>query len=109
VFLEELIDHHVIDHVKEVSGHLERRLQAIRKEHDSVKNLLGVGLLRGLEMETDAAPIVDAARRRGVLVNRTATRVVRLLPPLTISKDDLDLGVDRLAAAIQETTAEVRA
>jgi 4-aminobutyrate aminotransferase-like enzyme len=35
--------------------------------------------------------------------------VVRLLPPLTISKDDLDLGVDRLAAAIQETTAEVRA
>jgi acetylglutamate kinase len=109
VFLEELIDHHVIDHVKEVSGHLERRLQAIRKENDSVKNLLGVGLLRGLEMETDAAPIVDAARRRGVLVNRTATRVVRLLPPLTISKDDLDLGVDRLAAAIQETTAEVRA
>jgi acetylornithine/succinyldiaminopimelate/putrescine aminotransferase len=60
-------------------------------------------------METDATPIVDAARRRGVLVNRTATTVVRMLPPLTISKDELDLGVDRLAEAIQETTAEVRA
>jgi predicted acetylornithine/succinylornithine family transaminase len=109
VFIEELIDRHLIDHVKDVSGHLDRRLQAIQKENESVKNLLGVGLLRGLEMETDATPIVDAARRRGVLVNRTATTVVRMLPPLTISKDELDLGVDRLAEAIQETTAEVRA
>jgi acetylglutamate kinase len=109
VFIEELVDRDLIGHVRDVSAHLDDRLRAIRKENDSVKNLLGVGLLRGLEMDADAGPIVDAARRRGVLVNRTATRVVRMLPPLTIAKDDLDLGIDRLAEAIQETTAEVRA
>jgi acetylornithine/succinyldiaminopimelate/putrescine aminotransferase len=109
VFIEELVDRGVLDHVKDVSRHLDRRLRAIQKEHDGVKAVLGAGLLRGLEMESDATPIVDAARRRGVLVNRTATRVVRMLPPLTIAKEDLDLGIDRLAEAIQETTAEVRA
>jgi acetylglutamate kinase len=109
VFIEELIDRDLIGHVRDVSAHLDGRLKAIRKGNDSVKNLLGVGLLRGLEMDADAGPIVDAARRRGVLVNRTATRVVRMLPPLTISKDELDLGIDRLAEAIQEATAEVRA
>ncbi len=109
VFVEELIDRNLIGHVKEVAAHLDGRLRTIASRREGVVNLLGVGLMRGLEMDVDAAPVVEAARRRGVLVNRTATRVVRLLPALTISRDELDLGIDRLAEALQDVTAEVRA
>ncbi len=109
VFVEELIDRNLIGHVKEVAAHLDGRLRTIASRREGVVNLLGVGLMRGLEMDVDAAPVVEAARLRGVLVNRTATRVVRLLPALTISRDELNLGIDRLAEALQDVTAEVRA
>ena len=42
----------------------------------------------------DAAPVIDLARQRGLLVNRTSETVVRLLPPLTIEAADIDAGID---------------
>ena len=46
----------------------------------------GAGLIWGLELTRDAAAVVPAALERGVIVNRTAERVVRLLPPLVITE-----------------------
>ena len=52
--------------------------------------------MRGLDLRIDAAPVIDQARQRGLLVNRTSENVVRLLPPLTIEAADIDAG-DRRA------------
>ena len=48
--------------------------------------------MRGVELRVDATPVVDLARERGLLVNRTDEKVVRLLPPLTIDAADIDRG-----------------
>jgi acetylornithine/succinyldiaminopimelate/putrescine aminotransferase len=54
----------------------------------------------GIELAKDAAPVVPAGLARGVVVNRTAETVVRLLPPLTITEAEADEGLDRLDAAL---------
>jgi acetylornithine/succinyldiaminopimelate/putrescine aminotransferase len=54
----------------------------------------------GLELDRDAAPVVPAALERGVVVNRTAETVIRLLPPLIITESEIDESLDRLAAAL---------
>ena len=54
----------------------------------------------GLELSRDAAPVVPAALAQGVIVNRTAETVVRLLPPLVITEADIDEGLARLDAAL---------
>jgi acetylornithine/succinyldiaminopimelate/putrescine aminotransferase len=54
-------------------------------------------------------PVVDAARAHGLLVNRTDEKVVRLLPPLTISAADLDRALDLLDAVLAEVGSEVTA
>ena len=65
-----------------------------------MKDVRGRGLMWGLELTRDAAAVVPAALERGVVVNRTAETVVRLLPPLVITEADVDEGLARLDAAL---------
>jgi acetylornithine aminotransferase len=65
--------------------------------------------MRGIELRIDATPFIDLARERGLLVNRTNEKVVRLLPPLTISVDDLDQGITILDEVLAAVPAEVHA
>jgi acetylornithine/succinyldiaminopimelate/putrescine aminotransferase len=56
----------------------------------------------GLELDRDAAPVVSAALRRGLIVNRTSERVVRMLPPLVIREAEIDEGLALLESALAE-------
>jgi predicted acetylornithine/succinylornithine family transaminase len=108
-FLEQLMDHGLLEHVRSVGDHLERRLRTIALKHPLIVEVRGVGLMRGVELRVDATPVIDLARERGLLVNRTNERVVRLLPPLTIETADIDAGVEILDAVLAEVPSEVHA
>jgi acetylornithine/succinyldiaminopimelate/putrescine aminotransferase len=56
--------------------------------------------MRGLELTVDAQPVVDAALKAGLLVNRTAERVVRMLPPLTVSAKEIEEAIAILDGAL---------
>jgi len=108
-FLEQLTDRGLLEHVQSAGAHLERRLRALALTQPLIVEVRGAGLMRGIELRIDAAPVVDLARGRGLLVNRTAERVVRLLPPLTIETEDLDRAVDILEGVLAAVGAEVQA
>ena len=78
----------LLDHVRSVGDHLERRLRSLALKHPVIVEVRGAGLMRGVELRVDATAVVDLARERGLLVNRTNEKVVRLLPPLTITAAD---------------------
>jgi acetylornithine/succinyldiaminopimelate/putrescine aminotransferase len=65
--------------------------------------------MRGIELKIDATAVVEQAREHGLLVNRTATRVVRLLPPLTIETAEIDDAVDILDGIFASLPTEVGA
>ena len=108
-FLEQLTDEGLMAHVKATGDHFERRLRTLALAHPIVVDVRGAGLMRGVELRVDAAPIVDLARERGLLVNRTAETVVRMLPPLTISTAELDQAVDILEGVLATVESEVHA
>jgi len=108
-FLEELMDRGLMDHVRSVGDHLERQLRTLALKHPVIVEVRGAGLMRGIELRIDATPFIDLARERGLLVNRTNEKVVRLLPPLTISVDDLDQGITILDEVLAAVPAEVHA
>ncbi len=108
-FLEELMDRGLIDHVRSVGDHLEQQLRTLALKHPVIVEVRGAGLMRGIELRIDAGPVVDLARERGLLVNRTNEKVVRLLPPLTISAADLDQGISILDEVLAAVPAEVHA
>lgn len=99
--LEQLADGGLLAHVGRVGAHLESGLRALAARHAAVRELRGRGLMWGLELDGDAGPVVAAALERGLLVNRTAGRVVRLLPPYVITEGEVDEGLARLDAALE--------
>jgi predicted acetylornithine/succinylornithine family transaminase len=108
-FLEELMDRGLLDHVRSVGDHLEKLLRTLALKHPVIAEVRGAGLMRGVELRVDATAVVDLARERGLLVNRTNEKVVRLLPPLTITAAELDAGIDILDAVLAAVPAEVHA
>lgn len=79
------------------------QLQRIAEEYPSVvRSVRGKGLLCAIEMHSDAqvSALTEAALQRGLLVTPTRNRVVRLIPPLTLSELDLRLGLSRLESAM---------
>jgi acetylornithine/N-succinyldiaminopimelate aminotransferase len=93
------------DHVKKVGAHLEMQLRALKAKHSAIVEVRGAGLMWGIELNMDAAAVHEAAIRQGVLVNRTAGKVIRLLPPLMITEADLDRALGLLDAAFSEVLA----
>jgi acetylornithine/succinyldiaminopimelate/putrescine aminotransferase len=100
VVLDELIGGGLLAHIGRVGTHFEARLRAIAASRSIVKEIRGAGLMWGLELTRDAAAIVPAGLERGVVVNRTAETVVRLLPPLVITEAEIDEALGRLDAAL---------
>jgi acetylornithine/N-succinyldiaminopimelate aminotransferase len=108
-FLEQLMDKGLLDHVNAVAPHFERGLRTIALRHPLVVEVRGAGLMRGLELRIDALPVVELARERGLIVNRTDEKVVRMLPPLTIEVEELDGALDILDSVLAQVGSEVAA
>jgi len=108
-FLEQLMDNGLLEHVARVGAHFERQLGALTLKHPLIVERRGVALMQGLQLASDAAAVVDLARERGLLVNRTNEKVVRMLPPLTVEVADLDRAVEILDGVFASVEAAVHA
>jgi len=104
-FLDELVDGGLLARIGRVGRHVEQRLRSMAAKHPLIKEARGTGLMWGLELTRDAGPIVQEGLVHGVIVNRTAENVVRLLPPLVITEPEVDEGLGRLDAAFRAVGA----
>jgi acetylornithine/N-succinyldiaminopimelate aminotransferase len=100
VVLDELVGGGLLAQIGRVGKHFEARLRGLAARHAIIKEIRGAGLMWGMELSRDAGAIVPAGLERGVVVNRTAETVVRLLPPLVITQPEVDEALDRLDAAL---------
>ncbi len=84
-------------------------LEALARQHASLGEVRGLGLLRGIEIKADAgfdpAALVKAAMARGLLIVRGGEHAVRLLPPLVVSPAEIQEALQRLDAALTDLTA----
>jgi acetylornithine/N-succinyldiaminopimelate aminotransferase len=89
------------DSIVRVSAHLFAGLRALQAAHPALVNdVRGAGLIAGLDLNVDAQAIVSAALDRRLLINRTSTTVVRLLPPYIATESDVDEAMGILNGAL---------
>src|SRR5687768_527738 len=69
--------------------------------HPSVKQVRGIGLMWGVELSVEAAPVLKRAIATGLLVTLAGDKVIRLLPPLVVSPAELESGIELLLEALQ--------
>ena len=85
-----------IDNCREMGEYFKGRLQDLQKKYSFIKDIRGLGLILGIELDRPGAPVVDACMERGFLINCTHEKVLRFIPPLIIGKEEIDLLVEVL-------------
>ena len=92
--LDTMIEENILDNVNDVGKYFIEKLKALDK--DIIADVRGKGLMVGLELKEPGAKYVDKLREAGFLINCTADKVLRFVPPLIISKEDIDEFVKAL-------------
>jgi acetylornithine aminotransferase len=87
--------------VRQRGALLQEKLATFQSRFPVVREVRGLGLMWGLELAQEGTPVVAASRERGLLVNCTQGNVIRLLPPLIMSDQEIDAALAILGEAFQ--------
>ncbi len=90
-------EEHILENVRTVGAYLTEKLDALVKKYDFLKERRGKGMIQGLEVDgRPVGEIVVRALENGLIVMTAGGNVLRFVPPLVITKEDVDLMVERL-------------
>lgn len=91
-----LADHKFLEHVTEVGSYFKKRLLELKDKYSFITEVRGKGLILGAAITVDGKPIVDGCQERGLLINCVGSGVLRFLPPLIITRSDVDSAIQIL-------------
>ncbi|MBP6242929.1 MAG: aspartate aminotransferase family protein, partial [Chromatiaceae bacterium] len=100
VVLEILERDHLVDRAARLGKQLQAGFRQALARQAGVRDIRGLGLMIGIELDRPCAELVGQALEAGLLINVTAERVIRLLPPLILEAGQVELLVDQLARLI---------
>ena len=92
-----------LEEVRTKSDILMEQLQLAFQEHPKISAVRGLGMMIGIETSASLSKIVEAARQKGLIILTAGENVIRLLPPLTISREEIQQGI----AILKEVFSEV--
>ncbi|MDR3223704.1 MAG: aspartate aminotransferase family protein [Methanobrevibacter sp.] len=88
-----IIDENLIENSQNLGKYFKNELLKLKNKYDFIKDVRGYGLMIGVELAIKCSDIVDKAREKGFLINCTAEKVIRLVPPLIIKKEEIDIFI----------------
>ena len=94
--LKSLLEDGWIDNCREMGEYFKGKLLGLKEKHGCIRDVRGLGLILGAELDRPGAPIVDACTEKGFLINCAQETVLRFLPPLIVGKDEIDPLVETL-------------
>lgn len=81
---------HIIEHVAEVGAYLAQQLEKMTEEYDMFTERRGIGLMQALQCDRPVGPMLSRALENGLVLINAGQNVIRFLPPLVISKEQVD-------------------
>lgn len=94
--------YNIIDNVNSVAPYLEKRLDELVDKYDFVTKRRGRGLMQGLVFDRPVADIIVSAMDKGLILINAGPSIIRFVPPLVISKDDVDKMIEILDSCLRE-------
>ena len=90
----------ILDNVKKVGDYLYERLEKVMADNSHIVDHRGIGLIQGLEFDGPVKDIINKMLDKGLVTFSAGTNVIRFIPPLIATKNDVDAMVDILTASI---------
>ena len=92
----------ILEHVNDVTAYLEEKLDALVEKSELIETRRGKGFMQGLVMNVPVGDVIKKCMAHGLIVISAGGNVLRLLPPLVITKDHVDEFIGKLELALNE-------
>ena len=90
----------------QMGAHLEQGLKAVKSNHEFIAEVRGIGLLWAVQFNSEiSADVVSACNQVGLLLNPLRPNAIRLMPPLTVTKGEIDQALERLDTGLTEAAS----
>jgi predicted acetylornithine/succinylornithine family transaminase len=100
VVLKRVSDPSMLNHVATISDYLLEKLTALNSSH--IKQIRGLGLMIGVELDIEAKPLLIEGYKQGILLLNAGSNVLRLLPPLIITEEEVDKFIQIMRMILDE-------
>ena len=100
-----LLEGQVLDHARRMGEYFAKGLSGLKERHRVVREVRGLGLLQGMDLDMDGKAVVNECLARGILINATGEHVLRFVPPLIIAEVEIDRLLDTLAQIFSKQAA----
>lgn len=102
IVLDLFEENHIIDNVKEVGAYLAEKLDTLVAEYDCIETRRGIGLMQGLVFNKPVGDIITKALEKGLILINAGTDIIRFVPPLIITKANVDEMIVILRDCLEE-------
>lgn len=95
-------EQNILANVNETGAYLYEKLDALTAKYDQIRAHRGIGLMQGLECDMPVNDIIHKAVEKGLLLINAGTNIIRFIPPLIVSKADVDKMIEIVDACFAE-------
>lgn len=100
--IKAIIEEDILGNCRKIGAYLFERLGELKKEYHFIREIRGKGLIIGMELDIPGADIVNICLQKGLLINCTGEKILRFLPPLTVTGTEVDEMIEILKTVLNE-------
>ena len=98
---EAIEEDNLLDNTIKMGKYLTEKILDIKKENPVIEEVKGKGLMLGVKLsKEDASKIADECIKEGLLINSTQGNILRIMPPINVTKEEIDLAIEKLKKAL---------
>lgn len=100
IVLDLFEENHIIDNVNQVGAYLTKKLDELAARHDCIRERRGAGLMQGLVFDRPVGEILNKTLEKGLILINAGTDIIRFVPPLIITKQNVDEMIEILESCL---------
>lgn len=102
VVITELLDNKLLEHIKKAGAYLKNKLTDLQNRTGSITEVRGIGLMMGIELNCNSSDIITSCRENGLLLVGAGSTVIRFVPPLIVTEQEINRAVSILESTIKK-------
>jgi acetylornithine/LysW-gamma-L-lysine aminotransferase len=100
--IDAIVEENLVEQAASMGRYFKAQLEVLMAKHKIVKEVRGLGLMLGMELRFDVYNVIQSCARNGVLILDAGRNVLRFLPPIVITKPQVDTAIVVLDKALEE-------
>ena len=92
----------LLENSVKMGEYIEKKFNDLKQTKKVIEEVKGIGLMIGVKLGVeDASSVANECMKKGLLINCTQKNILRIMPPMTITKEDIDLAMEKITEAME--------